>query len=436
MKRPNKIAVFEHQRLKVDGRVFTDTHLKALMRLNEYHGFYYFDFIPNGVQFKQYVGVIQVDGLTIEILPKADKDYVKSGDEEQETKWRGVLLQMLKKCGRLKADTAGAAHVRRQHLNLLEVYFELYLAELDGLIRRGLVKQYRRETKNVNALKGKLEFAGHIQKNLIHKERFYTTHQVYDTNHQLHQVLYAALEVVDQFTKGGRLADYCKRVELGFPKVERVKVTEALLNGVKLNRKTEPYAYAFELARLILLNYSPDISAGKERMLALLFDMNELWEEYVLVMLRKHVAEHNKAVDEGKSKGLKYSVKGQDKKQFWQDSETQYWRHVKPDIVLKEDKENGISYIIDTKWKRPTDQKASIEDIRQMYAYNRLYKATKSLLLYPGDKALKSGVFKDDINGLQHHCMLGFVSVLDGDKLSDKIGEEVLEMVVPKVSDN
>ena len=34
--------------------------------------------------------------------------------------------------------------------------------------------------RNSEALKGKLEFAGHIQKNVIHKERFYTTHQVYD----------------------------------------------------------------------------------------------------------------------------------------------------------------------------------------------------------------------------------------------------------------
>ncbi|MCB9197534.1 MAG: restriction endonuclease [Flavobacteriales bacterium] len=422
MKKIKTIAVFEHQKLFVgEGKKnISQTQLDALWKLNENHDFEYFKPIARGVQFTQYVGVIQVDGLTIEILPKADKDYVTSGDEKQETKWRGVLLQMLKKCGRLKADTAGAANVRRQHLNLLEVYFELYLAELDGLIRRGLVKQYRRETKNVNALKGKLEFAGHIQKNLIHKERFYTTHQVYDTDHQLHQVLYAALEVVDQFTKGGRLADYCKRVELGFPTVEKIKVTEALLNGIKLNRKTEPYAYAFELARLILLHYSPDISAGKERMLALLFDMNELWEEYVLVMLRKHLRDNPT---------IGYTVKGQDKKQFWQDNETKFWRYVKPDILLK-DEEGGVAYIIDTKWKRPTDQKASIEDIRQMYAYNRLYKATKSLLLYPGDKALKSGVFEDEINGLKHHCMLGFVSVLnDKGELNNQVGKEVFEMI-------
>lgn len=411
VKKRKTIAVFEHQKLFVgEGeKNISQTQLDALWKLNEYHDFEYFKPIAKGVQFTQFVGVIQVDGLTIEILPKADKDGV---GKEEENKWRDVLLKMLQKCGRLKADTAGAAHVRRQRLNLLEVYFELYLAELDGLIRRGLVKQYRRETKNVNALKGKLEFAGHIQKNLIHKERFYTTHQVYDTNHQLHQVLFAALEVVDQFTKGGRLADYCKRVELGFPTVEKIKVTEALLNGIKLNRKTEPYAYAFELARLILLHYSPDISAGKERMLALLFDMNVLWEEYVTVMLRKYVNQQQEG----------YFVKAQEGKPFWG------YNRLKPDIVLQGPKEKVV---IDTKWKRPLNQSASIEDLRQMFAYNKFWKAQKAMLLYPGDtignqfKNFKEEVPESD----KVMCKVEFVHVLKDGKLNEEIGQEVFEMV-------
>ena len=64
---------------------------------------------------------------------------------------------MLKACGHLKASSVGAANVKRQHLNLLEVYFELYLTEIETLIHRGLVKKYRKNTGNVKALKGKLE---------------------------------------------------------------------------------------------------------------------------------------------------------------------------------------------------------------------------------------------------------------------------------------
>ena len=179
---------------------------------------------------------------------------------------------MLQACGKIKAESSGAAHVKRQHLNLLEVYFELYLHEVDNLVRKGLIKQYRKQTENTKALKGRLEFAGHIRDNIIHKERFYTTHQVYDTNHLLHQVLSKALTIVEQFTSGSRLYDLSKRVSLNFPEVDNKSISAQQLNSIQLNKKSSSYGYALELARLIILNYSPDISSGKEKMLSLLFD--------------------------------------------------------------------------------------------------------------------------------------------------------------------
>ena len=146
MKSHKKISIFEHQRLRLGEHGFTQTHLDALLKLNDYHQGQYFEPIAKGIKFNQYVGVIQIDGLTIEINPKADKD-------DPDDRWKGVLLKMLKACGRIKASSTGPAHVKRQHLNLLEVYFELYLLEVEGLIRRGLIKRYRVNRGNLNALK-------------------------------------------------------------------------------------------------------------------------------------------------------------------------------------------------------------------------------------------------------------------------------------------
>lgn len=206
------------------------------------------------------MGVIQVDGLTIEIHPKADKD-------DDDCKWKGVLLKMLKASGKLKAESSGAAHAKRQHLNLLEVYFEMYLLEVEALVRKEVIKQYRKQTLNTKALKRKLEFSGHIRHNAVHKERFYTTHQVYNSNHLLHQVLCKALTIVDQFTMGTRLSDLSNRVLLNFPKVDYKAITAAHLISITLNRKSSSYRDTLELARLIILNYSPDIFNVKEKML-------------------------------------------------------------------------------------------------------------------------------------------------------------------------
>ena len=334
-------------------------------------------------------------------------------------RWKGVLLRMLQACGKIKAESAGAAHVKRQHLNLLEVYFELYLQEVEILVRKGLIKQYRKETKNTKALKGKLDFTGHIRNNSVHKERFYTTHQVYDSNHLLHQVLSKALNIVDQFTKGSRLHDLSKRVSLSFPEVEIKNISEQKLNSLKLNRKTSSYSYALELARLIILNYSPDISSGKEKMLSLLFDMNVLWEEYILKQLQK--ACH----------GTDIAVSGQESKSFWGNNS------LKPDVVLRKGRQ---TFIIDTKWKRPNKSSASVNDLRQMYAYCRFWDAEKALLLYPGEanenkfrSYLTDDYTKDDDanhDEIDHQCKMGFVSVLDENgQLDQFIGKKVLELI-------
>jgi 5-methylcytosine-specific restriction enzyme subunit McrC len=411
LKKRKVISVFEHQRLKVGESGFKQTHLDALLRLNEYHEGNYFEPIAKGIKFNQYVGVIQVDGITIEINPKADKD-------DDDNRWKGVLLKMLKASGKLKAQSSGGANVKRQHLNLLEVYFELYLNEIENLLHKGLIKQYRINTKNTKALKGKLEFAGHIQKNLIHKERFYTSHQIYDTNHFIHQILQVAISIVDQFTKGSRIYDKVKRVQLNFPEVSAINITEKKLNSITLSRKTEPYSYALELARLIILNYSPDIASGKDKMLSLLFDMNDLWERYILKQLKKTC------------EGTNIEVIGQDSKSFWGSNS------LKPDIVLKK---GDKTYIVDTKWKRPNKSSASVGDLRQMYTYCRFWNAEKAMLLYPGDsRENKFQSFKTDDYSLidseteiiDHQCKMEFSSVLNSNnELDEDIGIKIIELL-------
>lgn len=237
----------------------------------------------------------------------------------------------------------------------------------------------------------------------------------------LHQTLAYSLEILEQFSKGSYLFDRCKRVLLNFPETTPLKITKKQIEGIVLNRKTTPYNQALEFARLIILNYSPDISTGREKMISLIFDMNRLWEEFMLIQLRKELA------------GTSYSVKGQDSQTFIRSN------YLRPDVVIQHDEDSKKVYIIDTKWKRPTNQSSSISDLRQMYAYNRFCNVKKAMLLYPGES--KNNSFKpfetedffrdnDQTRAITHLCKSGFVSILDQDnKLSDTIGKQVLKLL-------
>ncbi len=103
------------------------------------------------------MGVIQIGGLTIEILPKAD-------NSDNTLLWRDVLLHMLKVCKLIQVDNVSETHLKKRHNSVLEAYYDIYLNEIDYLIKRGLIKKYRKNQSNQLSLKGKLLFSQNIQK--------------------------------------------------------------------------------------------------------------------------------------------------------------------------------------------------------------------------------------------------------------------------------
>lgn len=411
MLKENIIQVFEHSFLAIEGK-FEQRHFVALSKLNALHNYKYFDLKHNGIVFKQYVGVIQVDGLTIEILPKIDNDG------KSEAVWQKALINMLRVTRKLKVQQIGEADVNKQQIHLLDIYFEWFLNEIQLLLHQGLIKQYYKETSNVKALKGKLEFAGHINKNLVHKERFYTTHQVYDKDHLVHQILHKALAIIEKCTKGSYLYSKCKTVQLDFPEVKIINVNETTFTKVPKNRKTTPYETALTIARLIILNYAPNVSSGNERMLALLFDMNSLWEEYVLIRLKQAAPSE-------------VQIYGQESKSFWKNIS------IRPDIVIDK---GSHKFIIDTKWKNIDYSEPSTHDLRQMYVYNDYWESDKAMLLYPSNttKEIKEEDFELFKNN-KHACSLGKISIFDEDKetLSETIGTTILKWfgVIPPASE-
>lgn len=404
------IQVFEFNSLAIDSEyndvLFGQKHFDALVKLNELHKNKYFTIGYKKITFRQFVGVIQVDGLTIEILPKIDND------NKSEAVWQQALIEMLRVTRKLKIQKVDEANVNKQQIHLLDIYFEWFLNEVQLLLHQGLIKQYYKETSNVKALKGKLEFSGHINKNLVHKERFYTTHQIYDKDHLVHQILYKALDIVEKCSKGNYLYSKCITVQLDFPAVKSINVNEATFTKVAKNRKTAPYETALAIARLIILNYAPNVSSGNERMLALLFDMNSLWEEYVLERLKQTSFERG------------FTVLGQNSKGFWNNIS------IRPDIVL----EKGIgddkkTFVIDTKWKNVGYCEPSTNDLRQMYVYNDYWVSKKAILLYPANstKELKNEDFiKYDKR--EQSCSLGQISIFKKGTniINDTIGEVIL----------
>lgn len=371
------ITLFEHQRLKLNQRiqdvVVDESLINSLERFYG-NGLPYYELIHKGVQFKNYVGVIQIGNMLIEVLPKADKTKNNKNDVNE---WRNILIDMLRAVHGFEVKAPSSSNLNISKNSVLDLYFELFLTETEYLLRKGLVKKYRKTKNNITALKGRMLFSKQISKNLVHKERFFSEYTTYDTEHILHIIIYQTLLILKRINTNSALTSRIYSLLLNFPEMPIIKINQASFDRIKLNRKTNDYRKAIEIARLILLHYHPDLSNGRNDVLALMFDMNLLWEQFVIFSLRK-----NKVLN----------VKGQSKKYFWKPDGGRK-RTIRPDITLSHDEKN---YIIDTKWKL-VERKPSMDDVRQMYAYHQYFNAEKVALLYPGKADYISGKFVDKI---------------------------------------
>lgn len=384
------IQVFEYQKLKIGEFGFSKNHFDAMVLFNEKNQNKYFTIIHKGILFNSYVGVIQIGGLTIEILPKADKN-----DNPDKGTWQSVLLQMLKVCKHINIDNVSETNLNKKYNSILDIYFEMYLNEIEILIKKGLIKKYRRVQSNQLALRGKLIFTHNIQKNLIHKERFYCEHQVYDKDHLIHQILFKGLIIIKDLLNN-EFKDKLNRLLFQFQEYQEVNINKTHFDKVILNRNSVSYSRALDIAKMIILNYSPNLNSGNDNMLTLLFDMNKLWEEYIYRILQKY-----------KSGGFK--VNFQNKTDFWET------KTIRPDIVITSD--DNQTFVIDTKWKIIDAKKPSDDDLKQMFTYNLHWEAEKSMLLYPKVNQEDTKFGKFHYNGLEKKCKLGFVEILENSKL-------------------
>ena len=398
------IQVFEHQTLRIgeviNGIPFTKELAKALAIYHQQHNGKYYQLQYKGVKFKQYVGIIQIGKWSIEILPKIDQSTTTPPHQ-----WQKVLIEMLQYCQLLKIESAGFGSVQLTNTTILDIYFESFLLQIQRLLKAGLPRQYLSQTTNSKQLKGRLDLPNHLRKNQFHPERFYIRHQTLTEEHLLNQILYEALKVLAQVFLPSHLRTLLTKIMAAFPNLPPYQWTKQDFDRLFQNKSYQPYHQTIELAQLILLNFSSDIRYGKHQLIALLFDMNLLFEEYIYIQLKRIASP-------------RLLIKRQTSIPFWQR------RSIRPDIIVEIE---GKKIVLDTKWKVLDNGRPSIEDLKQMYIYCRYFKAQRGILLFPTAQPTNKTTtqpFLDEAKNI--HCQILLLNVLDKvGQLKENIGEEL-----------
>ena len=403
----NTIQVFEHQTLIVgEDPKFEMAHFNIMEKYGYRTKEKYYSVGNKRVKFSNYVGVIQVKNITIEVLPKADNLEI---NQDSKDKWHDALISMLNECRLIKLDAITNARLKLKSATVLDLFYDHFLTETENIVKQGLRKNYRVVTENLNKVKGKILFTNHIKKNFLHQERFFVQHEVFDKDNFLNQILFKALNILHSISDNSTHNIRINKLLLDFEDISDETITASWFDRIYYNRNTERYRQAIKLAKLIILRYSPDLKGGNENILAIMFDMNALYETYIYHKLK--VLEFYNEIPINR-------VIAQNRRPFWET------RGVRADILIETP--NG-NFIIDTKWKILKDDKPSDDDLKQMLIYNVYFESSLSILLYP-KTSVESGSKKPFKHPLlqDKYCQVAFVDLFSREcKLVKELGMRI-----------
>ncbi len=318
------------------------------------------------ITFVNYVGYIQCSTFSIEILPKVtlhnDFRYM-----------RKVLVGMLNECGYINVTLSKMAQLKLVDGSLLEIFGRIYANTLFLELNKGITSQYQQVKNNLMTLKGALDIPMHIKENLSRNKKFmaYCEYEERTIDYKLNQVFKATNKLLLKSIKNFETQKLLKQINHVLDDVELKSFTKKQLTSIKLDRTNQRFELPLILSKQFLMNVTASFSARNDNSFSFLFEMNDLFEKYIALLMRK-VTDHTVYEQHNKHRLL---VKQNNNREIFQ---------LKPDIVV----DNGYTQIIlDTKWKSLTSGNRSgvkREDLFQMYAYLTRYdRGQTAILIYP-----------------------------------------------------
>lgn len=322
----------------------------------------------NKIKFINYVGIIKIKNLIIEILPKISlsNDIIKD---------RKMLIFMLSKCNKLSVDIKELLNSNILNNSLLDILAKVYSKKLLNELQKGLYREYVSKEEALSIIKGKILISKSIKENTINKNKMNCKYDEFTEDNLFNAILKRAINVILFSIKNDDVKKELNIINNIFNDVSDIYISNNIILNYKLNRMNNRFLECFTLAKLILLNSSMDKSLGKENGFSILFEMNYLYEEYIGVLLKEVFNDTN------------ISINTQEKSRYllWNTLKERNEIALKPDIVIYKD--NKPKIIIDTKWKSATIDGKEVYtqgDIYQMYAYITTYEECQQcILLYP-----------------------------------------------------
>ncbi len=382
---PPPTTIFEHE--YTDGFDWTERDNATLERLRRAVGA---DVLRPTVvrgnrrelQAAQYVGVVRLGQRVVQVLPKIYHPGTTDNSRDHAPEATRNLLHLLAYAGRLSVRAHELAPLMRAGADWFEILTRLFATHLREEWQRGAHRHYQTVEAESPVLKGKWRIAEQLRRPL-RQHVFAVAYDEFTADNALNRVFRFVVERLWQLTRDGgnrrtlgELREWLDEVTL----VPHLTVADAAPTLVP--RRHQRFGPLLNLARLFLAGGALQLTAGQLDTFAFVFDMNQLFESFIINFISRHRAHilppalaACELLPQTRSATL-YLAQNDAQADVFQ---------LKPDLAFQH--AGTFPLLLDAKYKRlkAADRKLGISssDFYQMHAYARRYDCPRILLLYP-----------------------------------------------------
>ncbi len=216
------------------------------------------------VKFTQFCGVVQVDGLQVEVLPKLTP-------YQTEAQQRDTLLTMLACTSDLEAvDTLGAG-LATSRTTLLDLFIRHFAQLLERQLQQGLLRDYRDIDDTLDQVRGRINLVRQQRENLFKPQRLACRYSELIADIPVNRLLHSALRLVISLATSPLLAQQLHALRMRFGEVGTLAPHQRGPTAEQLNRMQSRYAPLVALAHLFWTASSWMPAPGASEAFSLLF---------------------------------------------------------------------------------------------------------------------------------------------------------------------
>lgn len=238
---------------------------------------------------RQYVGVIEVEEVTIEILPKLDS-VLENQDRPDDRSARRVmdnLLWLLSSSGFLELTEADRANLQRDEVRYLDLFAYLYAKNLLVQLESGLPHAYLAHADDLHAVRGAINFSDQITRNWNRMDRISCAWDEFTPDTDLNRVLKCAAQLLRNRVGNLAARDLLDECLIYYEDTAALTPLSALRTAqtIRWSRTNDRFRACFDLALRLLSSEGFRMAHAELRTFVFLLDMNRVFEAFVGAVL-------------------------------------------------------------------------------------------------------------------------------------------------------